>query len=194
MIFKATIIFLAAICFSFCLLAQEKKMEREKRIKKEEMPAVINNILDKYITKAKKVKYFEETDIGHHSFEVKFFLHHNLYSVEFDDTGNLEDVEMKLGFHKLEKDLRKNITSHMRRYDQFKIKKTQKQFSSGSQTAEQVIELALQNESTEIVRYEIIVETKTNKSWTTYEMLFDRQGNFISQKEVIGRLEDNILY
>lgn len=194
MIFKATIIFLAAICFSFCLLAQEKKMEREKRIKKEEMPAVINDILDKYITKAKKVKYFEETDVNHHSFEVKFFLHHNLYSVEFDDTGNLEDVEMKLGFHKLEKDLRKNITSHMRRYDQFKIKKTQKQFSSGSQTAEQVIELALRNESTEIIRYEIIVETKTNKSWTTYEMLFDRQGNFISQKEVIGRLEDNILY
>ena len=63
-----------------------------------------------------------------------------------------------------------------------------------SQPDSEVIANALQNIATETVRYEIIVETRTNSTWTVYEMLFDDQGGFISQKEVIGRLEDNILY
>ena len=194
MIIKTTLLWLVSICFSFSLLAQGKKMEREKRIRKEEIPAVALTLLNNPLGKARKVKYFLGTDGDNKSFEIKFLLHRNQYSVEFDSEGRLEDVEVLISFGKLNKDIRKNVTDHLGQYDNFKVKKTQKQFSSQSQTAEEVIKMALEDLPAETVRYEMIVETKAGSTWTTYEMLLDDQGNFISQKEVIGRLEDNILY
>lgn len=191
---KTVTIFLIFICLSPAASGQAKKMEREKRIKKEEIPATIHNVLEKFIADAKKIRYYLETDGDHRSFEIKFLLHKNHYSVEFDKRGMLEDVEMIVGFRDLQKNLQEKISDYLKKYDNSKIKKIQKQFSSESHPQEQVIEMALQNVPAETVRYEIIVETKAGGSWTTYEMLFDQSGNFISQKEDVGRLEDNILY
>ena len=191
---KTVTLLLIFICLSCAAFAQAKKMEREKRVKKEDIPVAVLNTLEKFMEDARKVRYYLETDVDHRSFEIKFLLHKRLYSVEFNDSGQLEDVEMIIGFKELQKELQKNITSHLGQYDSFKIKKTQKQFSSGSQSDEEVIEMALQNLATETVRYEIIVETKADGYWNTFEMLFDDQGNFISQKEVVGRLADHILY
>ena len=169
-------------------------MEREKRVKKEEVPVTIINMMNKFTAKAKKVRYYLETDGNHTSFEIKFLLGKNHYSVEFSNSGSLEDVEVVVDFRKLDKSLHENILSHLKKYDNFKVKKVQKQFSSRSQSDEEVIEMAIQNVATEIVRYEIIVETKADGSWTTYEMVFDDLGNFLSEKEVVGRLADHILY
>lgn len=194
MISKTVTIFLLFIYISPLASGQAKKLEREKRIKKAQMPASALDLLNDYLNKAKKVKYFAETDGDHMSFEIKFLYDACQFSVEFDNAGKLEDVEALVSFKNLEKMRKKNITSHLEQYDNFKVKKTQKQFSSVSQPDSEVIAKALQNIATETVRYEIIVETRTNSTWTVYEMLFDDQGGFISQKEVIGRLEDNILY
>lgn len=194
MMFKTITIFLVFICFLHLAPAQEKKLEREKRIKREEVPANILDLVENYLGKAKKVRYFFETDGDHMSFEIKFLLDGCYYSVEFDKNGNLEDVEVIVSFRNLEKERKKSINSHLDQYDNFKVKKVQKQFSSKSEPDKKVIENAIQNIATETVRYEIIVETKTSGSWTVYEMLFDDKGGFISQKEVVGRLEDNILY
>ena len=191
---KTVTLLLMCICLCPAAFAQAKKMEREKRVKKEDISMAVHNTLEKFIEDARKVRYYLETDVDHRSFEIKFLLRKRQYSVEFNDSGQLEDVEMIIGFEELQKELQKKITSHLGRYDSFKVKKTQKQFSSGSQSDEAVIEMALQNVATETVRYEIIVETKTDVSWTTFEMLFDAQGNFISEKEVVGRLADHILY
>ena len=188
------IFFLLVIGFSHYAAAQDKKMEREKRIKKEEIPPAALKLLEDQLSKAKKTRYFLETDIDHMSYEIKFLLEGNAYSVEFDSNGQLEDVEMLVNFTKLKSELKDRIRDHLKQYDNFKIKKVQKQFSSGSQSDEEVINAAMQNLPTETVRYEMIVETKAKGSWKIYEMLFDDSGNFISQKRVVGRLEDNILY
>lgn len=176
------------------LIAQTKKMEREKRVKREVLPQAAINVLEGFIAGARKVRYYHETDGEKVSFEVKFLRNKRHYSVEFNEAGGLEDVELLVRFDQLSETLRENILKHLSQYDKYKIRKTQQQFSSPSQPDEQIIKASLEGLFTEIVRYEIIIETKSQGSWTTYEMLFDEKGDFISQKEVIGRLADHILY
>ena len=191
---RCMVIMLVSVCLASSLQAQTKKMEREKRIKKADLPATTLGVLEGFIVTAKKVKYYKETDGKKVSYEVKFLLNKNHYSVEFNEGGHLEDVELLIRFADLSATLRESISKYLKKFDKYKIKKIQKQFSAPSQPSEQVIKKALQGLATEIVRYEIVVETRADASWTTYEMLFDEKGDFISQKEVVGRLADHILY
>lgn len=189
---RVSILLISLFC-SWQLFGQ-KKIEYEKRIKKEEMPRASISALSQVIPTAQKLKFYKETNGGSISYEGKFVLNKNHYSVEFNDTGELEDVEQLICFTSLPKNIQYTIADYLMRFQNFKIKKTQKQFSSYTLPDKEVIEKALKNIATGKVNYELIVEVKENREWRHSEMLFDRKGNFISEKEIIGRQADHIIY
>ncbi len=185
-------LFLIVCCITTSIC--QGKIEREKKIKQEAIPTEMNQTLKSLINKASKVKYFEEFDGEQITYECKFKLHKQRYSAEFDSIGKLEDIEVIVCFTELSKDLQQTISEHLVQYPDFKIQKTQKQYSSDLLSDRVVIQHAFENSLKPTIRYEIIVELKEKKSWSVYEMLFDSDGYFISQLKVIGRSEDHILY
>jgi len=171
----------------------EKKLEKEKRIKEKELPEKVLKTLQPYLKDVRKLKYYEEFDGSSTSFEAKFIYYQNKFSVEFSEDGNLEDVEVIRCFTELPTAVQNKIVDYLYPNENFKIRKTQKQFS-GTAADDQLLKDALKNIETHTIRYELIVEVKAEKNWLEYEMLFDSEGNFIKKKQVISRSEDHVLY
>lgn len=173
---------------------QGSKNERETRLKKSEMPDSILKSLEGYLETSKKVRYFSESDNEHMSFEVKLSFNGSRYSIEFDQSGKLEDIEVNIQMESLSDDPRTNILKHLSSYDKFSIDKIQRQFSSPRKTNEEIIKDAFQNGTSDIIRYEIEVNVKQKGKWTSYEMLFSENGQFLTQRIIIHRSSEFILY
>ncbi|MEQ9300405.1 MAG: hypothetical protein RIF33_17660 [Cyclobacteriaceae bacterium] len=175
-------------------LAQGQKREVEKKIKIADMPEAALSLLEPYLSSATSIKYYKETDIGHDSYECKFILDENRYSIEFDPHGRLEDVEMLVDINDLASKAHDKIITHLQQYQRFRFRRAQLQFSPNVLTEAQLLVRVIQNQNWENPYHEIVVAVKDEKGWSTYEMLFDQDGIFLSQKKVISRQTDNILY
>ena len=181
---------------SFLVLAAagQVKDEKEVRLKPDEVPSSILESVEDYLDKSKKVKFFAETDNEKKSYEVKLQIGGSKYSIEFDESGKLEDIEKTIVFSSLITDTGDNITEHLNTYSKHRICKIQKQFSSTTKENAQVIEEALLNEKADLIRYELEVDIRKNGKWTSFEMLFSDDGGFISKRRIIRRSSEFILY
>ncbi len=189
-----TIIFLLFIIMSFYSIGQ-KKLEKEEQIRADDAPLQLKETIEPFLANADHIKFYRETDGDQMSYEVKFELNGLEYSVEFSDHLEFEDVEVVVDMKNIDSQTRKNIESYFDRYDKFRIRRAQKQFSSDTKQASQVIEIALENSGDAVtVRYELVVDLKQDKNWTREELLFDASGYFLTSREVIYRAEDFILY
>lgn len=188
------ILFIVSFLICFTSLSQDKKLEKEERIKRSEAPEGVKELVNPYTKDARRVRYYSEFDGTSTSYEVKFILYKNHFSVEFSKEGVLEDIEVIRCFTELPTITQKSIVGYLYPNDNFKIKKTQKQFRSEDLTDRALLKAAIENKDITGIRYELIVQVKEDGEWTTYEMLFDEVGNFISQREVVARSEDHLLY
>ncbi len=175
-------------------LSQNLKQEVEKRIKAEEMPAIALEILATHLSQASKIRYYKETDIGHQSFECKFILDRLWYSVEFDENGAIEDVEIKMDFEQIPQAALDKIRYSLSAYDRYRIRRTQRQYTLAFLSSDDLLTMVIKGADELELRYEIVLSVKKDGSWTTYEMLFDQSGLLIEKKEVVDRQTDNILY
>ena len=73
--------------------SSQDKQEREHRIRKSQFPEKALEFIQQQLLDAKRIKYYKEIDGAKRSYEVKFKKDRLKYSVEFDEDGNLEDVE-----------------------------------------------------------------------------------------------------
>lgn len=174
--------------------AQGQKREVEKKIKISDMPKASLSLLEPYLSSATSIKYYKETDIDHRSFECKFRVNGARFSIEFDPQGRLEDIEMLVDIDEIVPKARNKIITHLQQYQRFRFRRAQLQFSPSALTDAELLAKVIQNQNWENPYYEIVVAVKDEKGWSTYEMLFDQDGMFLSQKRVISRQTDNILY
>ena len=175
-------------------VAQDKKREVEKRIKAAEMPAHAIMLLMPHLEPARRIRYFRETDLGRVSYECKFKLKKRQYSVEFDTLGTIEDIEIMIDLDKVGAKASDNIIQHLRSYDRHKIRRLQLQFRPDGLTGAALLEQVLSNTGGIRPYYELVTSVRTQDGWSTFEMLFDPEGRFLSQKLVIERQTDIILY
>ncbi|AMQ57413.1 hypothetical protein [Algoriphagus sanaruensis] len=188
---------------SFCLLlflyfvggipsfAQEK-FEREVKVKSSIIPVKASSWLSYAFDKARKVKWYEEYSQEGKSFEAKFWRQDQFYSVEFDSTGNLIDVEVEIredeiqtiSWEKVQLEFSENFQGH-------KILKIQKQYIGD------MSQLATFFQNREVaepqIRYEIVFEGK-KEFWRLWEGLFDESGALISLIPVQQRFADNLIF
>jgi hypothetical protein len=185
-----TLAVLFFVLISIPNLSQEK-IERERRIDRSEVPRkAIRWFQDSY-EQAKKVKwYFEESTEGN-SYEAKLKWNSQRHSVEFDETGVIEDIEVEIAWREIPVDAGRKIQSYFYgNFKKHKIRKIQRQWIGEPEDLEDAID---EGEVEEVeTRYEIEFFGKNEKGRELWEGLFDSEGDLISERIVKLRPTDNL--
>jgi len=191
-------LFSAILSSSVDSRAQEFKLEKEERISSVEMPERALEMLEPLLEETTNIKYYVEKDGERISYECKFKFNNSKFSVEFNESGRLEDVEFVVTPEDLPIKTRNALMGFLEdQYDRFKIKKFQKQYSSdnmGMPSVEIIARALNDDEDGMIIRYELEVDGKQDRKLVNHELLFDQEGLFIRKRTIIRRQVDNILY
>jgi hypothetical protein len=167
---KATI--MIALCVLICSgVALCQKYEQESRIKEEQLPSAIPGYLDKYYPERSKVKHYEEYSktgkdgVLRHYYESKFDSGHYRYSVKFDSSGALYDIERLIDMQQLPSQLKLQIEEDLSQY--FQKHRTRK--------LQEVIDQA-----GTVIAYELVVKGSRERDVGYYELRYDPEGQRIS--------------
>ncbi|PQJ80755.1 hypothetical protein [Polaribacter porphyrae] len=163
------------------LATSQQKFEKEYRIKQNEAPQnsidFINNINFK-----NKIKWYVEESNDGKSFEAKTCHLKYFYSIEFNEQGNLIDVEKKVRLQELSKEVQQKLKKEIsKRFKKFKFKKIQIQYKGLKSEVNKVFQNISRDQIKVRVFYEIIVKGKKDKQHALYEMTFDEKGNFLKE-------------
>lgn len=185
-------IVLCILClFLFSSLKAQLKIEKEIRIKKEDVPEeAIKFVASMPITSS--IKWFKELGQGKISYEAKSKYRGQQLSIEFNDLGTFEDLEIKIHAKEIDPLSMDKISSHLaQEYGKFKIDKVQKQYL-GNPDAIKQLDLKDEQEKGLEINYELVVSTKMNDAFALFEYLFDQRGNFIKKSRISSQMTDNL--
>lgn len=176
--------------------SQDKKIEKEEDIDRDEMPEKIQQYLKENLPKdIKKLRHYYETDGDEESYETKFKFKGNRFSVEFNKNSRLEDIEVLLKEKALEKPVIKNIESYLEnKHERFKIEKIQAQYLSKDDNEGETMKRAKKFKNSVPDNYELIVATKNEGKLKKFEMIFDESGNFKEEREIIRNSYDYLIF
>ena len=187
-----TIVLFILILVSFQIAAQKK--EHEQRVDKDSVPEKALKFVEQIKIDMKHPRWYKENTSGKRSYEIKFVYDHQLHSVEFNEVGLIEDIEVMIKKRKLKPEVLRTINNSLDEiYDKYKIVKIQKQFSSEKE--DDLIKILNQGISEDVVvKYEIEFEAKQNGSWKMYEGTFTKDGRLESKREIVIRSTENLNY
>ncbi len=174
-------------------LWSQDKFEKERRIKRKDVPSEALKFLDSLHIKS-RVKWFQEEGLIDKSIEAKFKRNKIRYSVEFDSTGRIEDIEMELPWRHVELSVRNRISSQLEQNcTKHKIVKVQRQFSG---KASDLLTWMQTSTSTKLltINYEIIVKCSQQKHVDLYEYLFNAHGETLSVSKIVFKNSSHLEY
>lgn len=177
--------------FPLCLNAQVK-FEREYRLKTQEVPLNAREYVDSFPF-TKRIKWYREESLVGASVEAKTCFGGQRFSLEFDTTGVLQDVEVEVKFSALRQDVQAAVEMRFDAdFKRWKIRKVQRQFS-GSPDA--VRRSSLEGASAEgaKIQYEIVVRGLKDMT-ELFEYTFDQAGGMIAVERIILAPTDNLEY
>ena len=172
------------------------KVEREHRIKKNQFPDAAHDFIQEKLKDAKKIRFYKETDTTKITYEAKFKKDKLHYSVEFDESGKLEDIEILIKEVDVPEDSWSQITKFLKeKFKKYKIRKIQQQYpiTSGG-TAESTLTNAFQHLLIPSLHYELMVWGKIQEEHADFEILFGADGGFIKMRESLPANYDHVLY
>ncbi|MFC2148050.1 hypothetical protein ACFLR9_05720 [Bacteroidota bacterium] len=187
---------LVLVLFQFSMVNSQVKVEREHRIKKNQFPETAHEFIQEKLEEAKKIRFYKETDTAKISYEAKFKKDKLYYSIEFDESGKLEDIEISIKEVDVPEDSWSKITKFLNeKFAKFKIRKIQQQYPiTSDETAETTLNNAFQNLLIPSLNYELIVRGKIQDVHSDFEILFGAEGDFIIMKESLPANYDHVLY
>lgn len=176
--------------------SQDKKIEKEEDIDREEMPEKAQQYLvENLLEDINKLRHYHETDGDKESYEAKFRFNRHRFSVEFNEMGALEDIEVQVKKKDLKPEVLKNIENYLgQQHERFKIEKIQAQYLSKEEDSEKTMKRAEKFDSNSPDHYELIVATKNKGKLKKYEMLFDANGIFENEREIIRNSYDYLIF
>lgn len=183
-------------CFLLGVLVKmpaQTKFEREYRLKSSEIPVVAQTYVHSLGAK-KKIKWYKEISQEGKSIEAKTKIRDHCHSIEFDQSGNLEDVEVKIDWEEVAKTTRQQIENYLEEtFEKHKIRKIQRQYSGDSEAIRgALVEEKVTKEV--MIRYEIVVKGKKNGEMNLYELLFSSEGQLLESYTIELRNTDNLEY
>ncbi|WP_435623699.1 hypothetical protein [Flagellimonas sp.] len=191
---KYKLLFLSLWGSHFFVFGQVKN-EIEYKISPSELPKGIETLLSPHMQDAKRIRYFLEIDGDKKSFEAKFKKRRLRYSVEFDESGALEDVEFIIKPTDIPNESWSNILRYLEgNFSKFTVKKIQQQYPAKDKSPAQTLTDAFQNLLLPYLNYELIVSAKNKKGFEQFEILFDSEGRFLEMRKFIGSKYDHVLY
>lgn len=171
----------------------QQKYEKESRLKAEAVPTKARAFIDS-LTITEKIKWYLEEGLDRTSIEAKFKLNNQKHSVEFDTTGNLEDIEIQIKWSDLQKTLKDSINTQLGRdCKKFKIRKTQIQYSGDRSTLLSKIKTG-KSTTDFLVQYELIVKCKNAKNIALFEYLFSNIGQKLASSQIVFKNSSNLEY
>lgn len=187
---------LVLVLFQFSMVNSQVKVEREHRIKKNQFPETAHEFIQEKLEEAKKIRFYKETDTTKISYEAKFKKDKLYYSIEFDESGKLEDIEISIKEVDVPEDSWSKITEFLNeKFTKFKIRKIQQQYPiTSDETAETTLNNAFQNLLIPSLNYELMVRGKIQDVHSDFEILFGAEGDFIKMKESLPANYDHVLY
>ena len=174
----------------------QNKYEREFRIRKSQFPEKAYGFLKEELQNAKRIRYYKEVDSSKISYEVKFKKERLFYSIEFDESGELEDVEILIKEVDIPNASFEAINTYLKGYfTKYRIRKIQQQYTLAAfGSISNTLKNAFQNMIDPKINYELIVGGSTGGGFQDYEILFDAEGNFISMRKSLPANYDHVLY
>lgn len=178
-----------------CLVSQTKD-EKETRVRLEDFPESAQRHFDSLPDKVKRIRFYKETDGDKESFESKFKYKNHWHSVEFDSSGQLEDIEVTVKKKEIPKSIVERIEQYLNNHsDKFELIKIQEQYIYDSDNSEsRFIHQVLINRNHHSSNYEIIVDLKSEKTWILSEITFDSTGQFLNTRNLQPDSYEYIMY
>ena len=172
------------------------KYEREHRIRKSQFPANALRFIEKKLEDARQVRFYREVDSIKISYEAKFKLDRLRYSVEFDQQGRLEDVEILIREIDIPEESLQAIKEYLStNFQKYRIRRIQQQYPvSDAEPTAITLRNAFQNLLLPTNRYELIVAGRKDKGFNDYEILFNAEGEFLSIRKSLPANYDHVLY
>ncbi|WP_405400631.1 hypothetical protein [Maribacter sp. Asnod2-G09] len=186
---------IAACLFCFQLGHSQYKYEREYRILKSQFPALAIANIDENVADFKRIKFYKETDSTKISYEAKLKKAKLWYSIEFNEEGTLEDIEILIKPTDVPNDTYAKIVAYLNdNFTKYRIKRLQQQYPSNNDNVDEIFKNAFQNLILPTNNYEIVIVGKKDKGYLDYEILFDADGNFKKIRTSLPPNYDHVLY
>lgn len=171
----------------------QSKLEKERRIDVREVPENATRLVDSLFP-GRRVKWYFEENLKGNSIEGKLRIEKHRYSVEFDTSGVLQDIEMVVCEKEIRSDLLERIRKELdSRFVKMKIDKIQVQFSGAtSLLLTSPLKPGIVGEGV-LERYEVVFRGK-NEGWKLYEATFSKFGELLSMEEIILKNTDHLAF
>lgn len=178
-------------------MSQDVKNEVEDSIKRVEMPENALETLDEFWPDLTDIRYYFQTDGESESYEAKLEWEGSNYSIEFDDTGRVIDVEQLIDWKDVPSEAREGIDEYLQNeFRRVNIIRLQEQYIADNEDDsgdEDFIDDILEGDDDDfIIRYEIEVEGRSGRQIGAFELLFDHFGDLIQRRKIERRSVDNI--
>lgn len=178
--------------FGMLSISFGQKQEIEKRVKPNVVPANAVNWIKKVKIKKKRLRWYFEVTSGKKSYEAKYVHKSQLYSVEFDTLGNIEDVEVLLKKRELDSKTMELIESTIDdRFLKFNIVKIQVQYMGAG---DDLLQWMNGGQVSVNKQYEVEFEAKEDGVWRMYEGTFTAKGTLVNSREIVVRSTENLNY
>lgn len=195
---KISAFLLATILLSAtAVFGQTEKNEIEDSIDRTEMPEKALETLNEFWPDHDDIRYFSETDGETQTYEAKLEWQRREFSIEFDPSGNIIDVEQLLELDEIRNEASENIKEYLQeQFKRFRITRLQRQYladdDDGVDDIDFVDDILEGDEEDYIIRYELEVEGNKDSEIGAFELLFNSSGSIIQVRSIVRRSLDNI--
>lgn len=180
------------VCSAQLCFAQDK-FEKESRLSTERVPSQALEFVEAFSFPG-KIKWFKEESLTGNSIEAKTRFNTQKWSIEFDTSGFIEDIEIEIDYSEISSSTKKAIDQYLEsNFDKHQVCKTQRQFSGQSNALKQFDPKQVLGSTDQIqIRYELVVKVKQNKKHKQIELLFDESGILLNESTIIFQNTDNL--
>lgn len=175
-----------------CLPAYaQQKFEREIRVRPQAVPAAAEAFVSA-CAGTERIRWYQEINLGFYNFEAKVKRNGRHYSIEFDSTGVLQDVEMSIRFSHLPEAVQGAVRAELAgRCSKYRITRVQFQWTGAAPALQELVRNGTTGgQHTE--RLELVFSCKTDRGPVLYEALFDALGKMENLVEIVPRNTDNL--
>lgn len=171
----------------------QKKYEREYSIRQSAAPEKAVEFV-RSIFEKEKIHWYGEESLNGTSIEAKLKSGGKQYSIEFDKSGKIQDIEVLTKFKRIDPETREIINQKLsKEFSRYKVEKTQIQYKGSEQDLKKAIKSDKVPDSVEI-HYELVLNAVKEKVMDYFEVLCKQNGSVISIHEVVQRNSDNLIY
>lgn len=176
----------------------QPKYEREYFLKQDAIPSQAIAFI-REVFKNERIQWYGEENLRGTSIEAKLKSGGQSYSIEFSNSGLIQDVEILTKFSSLPSETRSAINERLKKdFRSYKISKTQTQWTGTKQALKDALINAPakdgKNPDGISIKYELIVRAKKAGASGYYEVLTNKAGQVQTIRQIVQRNTDNLIY